>query len=73
MRPTGLGPHGAQGCFQFIRAGSGRPQLRVCALGVQGEPAGSLWGWVRREGCGGVFECVFARPGVTTGSVVLEE
>lgn len=40
---------------------------------IQGELAGSLWGWVRREGCGDIFECVLARPGVNTGSVVLKE
>lgn len=40
---------------------------------IQGEPAGILWGWVRREGCGGIFECIFTRPGVNTGSVVLKE
>lgn len=40
---------------------------------IRGEPAGILWGWVRREGCGDVFEYVFARPGVNTGSVVLKE
>lgn len=32
---------------------------------IQGEPAGRLWGWVRREGCGDIFECVLAGPGLT--------
>lgn len=40
---------------------------------IQGEPPGILWGWVRREGCGDSCECVLARPGVNTGSVVLKE
>lgn len=67
---TGLLP-----VFQFI----GGWQWQAPAQGVcigrfrENRQAGILWGWVRRESCGDIFEYVFARPGVNTGSVVLEE
>lgn len=40
---------------------------------IQGKSPGILWGWVRREGCGDICECVLARPGANTRSVVLKE
>lgn len=48
------------------------PAQGVCMRRFR-EPPGILWGWMRREGCGDICECVLARPGANTRSVVLKE
>lgn len=45
----------------------------MCAVGDSGRTGRHPVGLGEREGCGDIFECVFARPGVNTGSVVLKE
>lgn len=73
MRTTGLGPLGAQSCFQFIRGWQWQAPARGECIGRFRETRRQPVGWVRREGCGDIFECVLAGPGVNTGSVVLKE
>lgn len=76
MVATGLGtPPTEHKLLPQFRAGArnGRPWLWTCDEEFWRGVPGVLWGLERRAGCGDVFECVPARPGVNSGSVVFKE